>query len=122
MKNNILLLVMFIFGSQLTAQAIPVQYQNQEKYPHYLWDGCGIVNLARENLMVKPFQPLEMVLDDEITMYNKIKNSKPNFFVQGVLITNGYTFVMFTYKSEDGTYHVNIKQYQYWVNPKSIFY
>lgn len=103
MKNMIVLLVMFIFGGQVMGQVIPTEYQNQEKYPHKYFEYCQ-ANIGNNGLLVNPFQPVEMVSNEEVKIYNQVKNSNPNRFVQGVVIIPSGTYIIFTYKQKDGKY------------------
>jgi hypothetical protein len=113
MKNMMVLLVMFILGGQVMGQVIPTKYQNQEKYPHKYFEYCQ-ANIGNNGLMVNPFQIVEMTSPEEVKIYNQVKNSNPNRFVQGVVIIPSGTYIIFTYKHSDGTYKVVSIEKQNW--------
>lgn len=109
----VFLFVMFILGGQVMGQVIPVEYQNQEKYPHNYFEFCP-ANIGNNGLLVKPFQPVQMTSNEEVKIYNQVKNSNPNRFVQGVVIIPSGTFIIFTYKHSNGTYKVVSIEKQNW--------
>jgi len=108
MKNMMVLLVMFILGGQVMGQVIPVEYQKQEMFLHRYADAC-----PASITTIKPYQEIEMTAK-EMVIYNQVKNSNPNRFVQGVVIIPSGTYIIFTYKHSDGTYKVVSIEKQNW--------
>lgn len=113
MKNIIIILISLLSVS-VNAQNVPDQYKGQEVFPHKYFEYCAANLPNNRGSEVKPFQPVEMVSKEETSTYNSVKNTKPNFYVQGVVKIPVGTYIIYTYKNKSGDYIVMSMEYKYW--------
>ncbi len=118
--KNIIIILISILSLSVKGQNIPTEYKGQKPFSHSTIESCPGTYLTNNpypgfNNNIKPYQPIEMVNIKEKEIYNKIKDSKPNLFIQGVVIIPSVgTTVVYTYKNSDGKYQVLVMDYQNW--------
>lgn len=104
---------MFIFGGQVMGQVmshvIPVEYKKQEVFLHRYADNC-----PASITTIKPYQEIEMT-ENEMAIYNQVKDDYQQLYVQGVIITPELgTVIIYTFKDSKGNHKSYFKKMKEW--------